>query len=226
MNKKHFQDFMKRLRKKYDHKKIRFFHCGEYGDKTNRPHYHALLFNHDFDDRELFSERGGIYTYRSDALAELWPYGFHTIGELNFETAAYTARYCMKKINGKKLDEVDKETGLKPYEVLHPQTGEIISIQPEYVTMSLRPGIGKTWYDQFKSDCYPKDFITHRGKKFRVPKYYDKLYEEEEPEEFEEIKKLRPVKAERFKEDQTVQRLEARERCTAARLARLIRPYE
>ena len=185
-----------------------------------------MLFNHNFDDRELFSDRGGVHTYRSDALEKLWPYGFSTVGELNFETAAYTARYCMKKINGKKLEEIDPETGLKPYERVHTQTGEIITVQPEYVTMSLKPGIGKTWYDEFKADCYPSDFITHKGKKFRVPKYYDYLYEKDEPEEFEEIKAKRPLKAEQFKEDQTPDRLAARERCAAARLAKLIRPYE
>ena len=92
--------------------------------------------------------------------------------------------------------------------------------------MSLKPGIGKTWYDEFKADCYPSDFITHKGKKFRVPKYYDYLYEKEEPEEFEEIKANRPLKAEQFKEDQTPDRLAARERCAEARLAKLIRPYE
>ena len=181
LRKTDFQKFMKRLRKHYDEKTIRYFHCGEYGEQTLRPHYHALLFNHDFDDRELWSERDGISVYRSETLERIWPLGQSTIGELNFETAAYTARYCMKKITGKNLEKIDPETGLKPYERMHVQTGELITVQPEYVSMSLKPGIGKTWYDEFKADCYPSDFITHKGRKFRVPKYYDKLYNRKIP---------------------------------------------
>jgi hypothetical protein len=41
---------MKRLRKKYSHKKLSFYHCGEYGEKQGRPHYHAIIFNHQFSD--------------------------------------------------------------------------------------------------------------------------------------------------------------------------------
>jgi hypothetical protein len=44
LNVAHFQKFMKRLRDRIKPLKIRFFHCGEYGDKTRRPHYHALIF--------------------------------------------------------------------------------------------------------------------------------------------------------------------------------------
>ena len=46
-----FQLFMKRLRK-YCGKEISFFMCGEYGEKTARPHYHACIFGYDFDDKK------------------------------------------------------------------------------------------------------------------------------------------------------------------------------
>ena len=91
LNKKHFQNFIKRLRKRYP-QKIRYFHCGEYGSETLRPHYHACIFNHTFDDLQLYRSDEGINTYSSPTLENLWPYGFSTIGELNFDTAAYTAR--------------------------------------------------------------------------------------------------------------------------------------
>ena len=65
-----FQLFMKRLRKKYG-EGIRFFHCGEYGEKFRRPHYHACLFNFDFPDREIWSVRRGFELYTSESLAEL-----------------------------------------------------------------------------------------------------------------------------------------------------------
>jgi hypothetical protein len=45
------------LRKKISPLKIRFFHCGEYGDKTRRPHYHALIFGYGFPDKKLFKKQ-------------------------------------------------------------------------------------------------------------------------------------------------------------------------
>ena len=105
LNKKHFQDFMKRLRKWEQHKPIRYFHCGEYGEQLQRPHYHALIFNHEFDDRELWTESEGIRTYTSKQLDKLWPWGFSTIGDLNWDTAAYTSRYIMKKMTGEQADD-------------------------------------------------------------------------------------------------------------------------
>ena len=83
LNVRDFQLFMKKLRKKHPEKKICFFHCGEYGEKNNRPHYHALIYNHDFPDRKLFKQRKEIKLYTSKELEELWPYGFSTIGDKN-----------------------------------------------------------------------------------------------------------------------------------------------
>jgi len=61
-----FQKFMKRLRKSYPSNKIRYYQCGEYGDKNNRPHYHALLFGFNFDDWVyLFDSPGGEQIYTS-----------------------------------------------------------------------------------------------------------------------------------------------------------------
>ena len=142
-----FQKFMKRLRKKYG-KGIRFFHCGEYGDLYGRPHYHACLFNHDFDDRRLYSVRDDVRLYTSESLQELWPFGFSSVGDVTFDSAAYVARYIMKKING--------ENAWHHYSEIDFDTGEIINQRkPEYTTMSRRPGIGKGWYEKFKNDLYP-----------------------------------------------------------------------
>ncbi len=98
-----FQLFMKRLRKRFG-TKIRFYACGEYGDQNGRPHYHACLFNHDFQDKKLW-KRGkdpSLDLYRSADLEKLWPYGYSSIGEVTFQSAAYVARYIMKKITGPK----------------------------------------------------------------------------------------------------------------------------
>ena len=45
ISKDELQRFFKRLRRKIEPKKVRYFACGEYGDKTERPHYHAIVFN-------------------------------------------------------------------------------------------------------------------------------------------------------------------------------------
>ena len=105
LDKRHFQLFMKRLRKHFNEKTIRFFHCGEYGDKLGRPHYHACLFGIDFGDRIPHSVTNDVVTYTSETLTRIWGKGFTTCGEMNYQTAAYTARYIMKKITGKKADE-------------------------------------------------------------------------------------------------------------------------
>lgn len=92
----HFQNFMKRLRKEYG-QGIRFFHAGEYGSKTRRPHYHALLFNHDFVDKSLIAVRNDHRLYVSPSLQRLWPFGYSSVGDVTFESAAYVARYSLKK---------------------------------------------------------------------------------------------------------------------------------
>lgn len=168
--KKDFQLFMKRLRKKFsipeggsslrDDQKIRYYHCGEYGENFGRPHHHACLFNFDFPDKEFISCRDGINLYRSDMLEELWPYGYSTIGNVTFESAAYVARYIMKKITGEKAEEHYKGR------------------EKEYTTMSRRPGLGRGWIEKFQSDVYPHDRVILRGDiQCKPPKYYDSIYD-------------------------------------------------
>lgn len=200
-----FQLFMKRLRKKFG-SNIRFFHCGEYGEIGKRPHYHACLFNFDFADKKLWKiTKGGERLYISQALMDLWPFGFSTIGDVTFESAAYVARYIMKKQTGDKAFE--------HYNEIDPETGEVLnSIKPEYITMSRRPGIGKKWFDKYKNDVYPKDFVTVNGKKMRPPKYYDTLLEKSRPFEFDAIKEARLINLENSKEDFSYQRLQMREK--------------
>lgn len=200
-----FQLFMKRLRKQFG-SNIRFFHCGEYGEKYRRPHYHAALFNFDFADKVLFSEVNGYRLYTSEALSRLWPFGFSTVGTLTFESAAYVARYITKKLNGEKAEST------LHYKVIDYDTGEIVAERvPEYTTMSRRPGIGKQWFDKFKSDVYPEDFVVINGKRMRPPKYYDKLLEKEDIFTFSDIKMERIQSAMDHIENNTYERLIARE---------------
>lgn len=169
--KKHFQDFMKRLRKKYG-AGIRYFYCGEYGALKGRPHYHALLFNFDFPDKELHSvSKSGALLYCSPSLNSLWPFGYSTIGNVTFESAAYVARYVMKKVTGKQKNDY--------------YGGRL----PEFCDMSRRPGIARGWYEQYKKDVFPHDcVILPNGKKCKPPKYFDKLLETENLDLFEAVK--------------------------------------
>jgi hypothetical protein len=209
-----FQLFMKRLRKRFG-EGIRFYHCGEYGEVYGRPHYHAILFNFDFEDKYVWSVNNGHRLYRSPSLEEVWPYGHSSIGTVTFESAAYVARYVMKKVTGDDAEEHYKWTD--------PNTGEVFDRKPEYTTMSRRPGIAKKWYDQFKDDVYPSDFVVVNGKKVKPPKYYDYLYEHEYPSDLEKIKKGRKANAKKFADDNTRERLVVREKCQLAKLANLPR---
>lgn len=199
LNKKHFQDFIKRLRKHLP-QKIRYFHCGEYGTETQRPHYHACLFNCDFEDVCVYKEDEGIITYSSPTLQKLWPYGFSTVGELNYETACYTARYVLKKITGHQA--ADHYLRCDEYGVAY-------WLQPEYVTMSLKPGIGRQWYERYKNDIFPSDTtpIPGKGVVQRVPRYYETILKEQDPGTLEMVKKIRQEFIRRHGQDFTPERL-------------------
>ena len=216
--KKHFQDFMKRLRKKTTHK-IRYYMCGEYGDKLQRPHYHACLFGHDFEDKKYYktTERGDVL-YISEILEKTWEKGFCTIGQMTFETAAYTARYIMKKVTG---DAADAH-----YENINQQTGEITQLQPEYTTMSRRPGIANQWYKKYNTDLFPEDECVIDGRVMKPPRYYAKMYQQQEPEKYEQIKKARKDFQAKHKEDATWQRLATREKVKKAQINQLKRQLE
>lgn len=215
LNLKHFQLFMKRLRKQFTGKKIRFFHCGEYGDINKRPHYHAILFGLDFQDKQLISQREGVDLYTSKTLEKLWKKGYVTLGHVTFESAAYVARYITKKVTG--------EDAENHYKILNTSTGELTSIEPEYATMSRRPGIGKQWIEKYQDDIYPKDFTTIRGKKIKPPKFYDKYLEETHSELYEKIKGARIRQAKKHPENNTYERLEVREKCKKIQVKQLKR---
>ncbi len=219
LNKRHHQLFIKRLRKHIEPKKIRFFHCGEYGAKLQRPHYHSLIFGHHFPDKYFWKQSAtGANLHRSDTLETLWPYGASLIGAVTFESAAYVARYILKKITG---DQAPQH-----YEHVNTYTGEITCRQPEYITMSLKPAIGHDWYGKYKDDCYPSDFVTLAGKKYKVPKYYDCLLQSDDEEAYLEIKDARQQQAKLHKDNNTPARLAVREKCTEYRLGQLPRTYE
>lgn len=188
---KDFQDFMKRLRKRFvvmypNHsrslpwqvKQVRVFYCGEYGDRFGRPHYHALLFGLSFPDRVYLGRSKGLPLFRSPTLESLWSdsrglIGRCTIGSVTFESAAYVARYVLKKVRGPKAHE---HYGLR---------------EPEFVAMSRRPGIGSEWLRQNHGEVYPLDGVVVRGRLAKPPRYYDRELDRNYPEGMEMIREKR-----------------------------------
>lgn len=225
----YWQKFMKRLRKHHQGLSavenddgeitypIRFYHCGEYGEKYGRPHYHAILFNFDFPDKKLHKVNNGHRIYTSEILEKLWPYGYASVGSVTFESAAYVARYIMKKVTGDAAED--------HYQRVDPTSGEISQLKPEYTTMSRNPGLGKGWYDKYKhTDCYDNDFVImlKRGK-MKPPKFYDSLFEIEYPDDYAKIKSCRKHNATKHTDNNSQDRLIVREKVQKAKLNKLVR---
>lgn len=190
-----FQDFLKRFRKSIEPHKISYFMCGEYGDITWRPHYHAIIFNYDFPDKVQIQEADVENPYHiSPLLTKLWPKGQHIIATANYETAAYVARYCLKKITGDSAESHYNRILTDWNEI----TGEIteyqeVQLEPEYANMSTNPAIGKNWIKKFKNDCYPSDYLIKDGHKIPIPSYYDKELEKADQYLFETQKTRRRI---------------------------------
>lgn len=217
LQKEDFQKFMKRLRKSVDFP-VRYFQCGEYGEEYFRPHYHACLFGFDFKDKVLWKVVNDQQYFVSLELQRLWPFGHSTIGAVTFESAAYVARYITKKITGP-----GKESA---YEYCDENTGQVFDRVPEYVTMSRRPGIAAGWFEKFKSDVYPDDFVVMRGRKFRPPKFYKEKFELVSPLDAAKAKAERQVAAELHKDNNTWDRLSVREEIQYLKYDQLKRSYE
>lgn len=225
--KRDFQLFMKRLRRKFGNDHIRFFMSGEYGSTTFRPHYHAIIFGLHLDDLSLYKKSPqGFSYYNSPSLQACWsdpetgePLGFAVCAEVTWETCAYTARYVMKKLTGKEAEFYTN-----------------FNIQPEFTLMSRKPGIARQYYDDHP-DLYKKEFINvsteKGGLKFRPPRYFDKLYDLEHPDEMEAIKDVRKkmaVEAQKAKLQRTSvspdELLAIQERAFEKKIHTLRRPLE
>lgn len=202
--------FAKRLRAK--HGPFRFFMSGEYGEQNLRPHYHACIFGLDFQDKKYFGKSpGGAKLYESDELTQIWQLGYTTLGQVTFQSAAYVARYIMKKITG------------------DPASAHYGDRIPEYCRMSNggragTRGIGYTWFEKYgKSDVLPDGQVLVNGVKSSPPRYYRKLLREKYPLSYKPSQ-LKHAQLQRDAvRDSGPQRLESKEKIMNARLAQLKR---
>lgn len=208
---KDFQDFIKRVRKKYE---IRYYMAGEYGPENGRPHFHACIFGHDWDDKLYHKTTpAGEKIYTSATLDKLWGKGYASTGDLTFESAAYIARYCVSKVTGDAAEE-----HYKRYDYL----GEY-QLPEEYNKMSLKPGIGAEWLKKYLTDVYTYDYVVVNGIPTRPPKYYDKIFEAKNPERLEELKYERIKLAQERYLDNTDERLLVKEQVAQAKTKSLLR---
>lgn len=197
-----YQAFMRRLRKSTP-ALVRFYMAGEYGELTARPHFHAILFGIDWEDKKLFKKTPSGNLYTSQTLTNLWAAGHCTTADVTFQTAAYVARYVMKKVTG--------PAATHHYQVLDPTTGELVTRRPEFNKMSLKPGIAAAWFERFRSDVFPGGQVVQNGNLRKAPRYYDKLEERQVDSHLDAAKAARLKHAREHRADNTPQRLRDRE---------------
>lgn len=174
--------FLKRLRKALG--SFRYLACGEYGDATRRPHYHALLFGLDFRaDRQQVEYPGTSEqpSFQSPILSRLWTLGQHVVKDLTPENCAYVAHYVMKKRTGERAAETYRRT----------RDGYSWQVAAEFSAMSLRPGLGAAWWHTYRDDIRPGDELVLNGKRVHTPRYYDTLLERSDPARLAAIKQER-----------------------------------
>lgn len=188
------QKFWKKLRK-HIHKEtgqfIKHYTAGEYGDgagtRTINPHYHACLFGYDFPDKKYLKKtENGDILYTSETLEKIWGFGHCPIGDVTFESAAYVARYTLKKVYG---DDAEQH-----------YNGRL----PERSWTS--NGLGQSWLQSYLSDVYPSDEIIIDGRKMMPPPYYDSYLLKHDPELFEKIQNNRAAKINNKKNNMMLER--------------------
>lgn len=212
LQKRDHQLFFKRLRKALRGRRIAFFLCGEYGESTFRPHYHAIIFGWWPKDAVPWKKNpAGDQLYTSVQLERLWGKGFCSFGGVTFESAAYVAGYVLKKVTGAEA--------IGYYTWLDQATGELVPIEPEKAFMSRRPAIGLRWLERFgESDAYRHDRVVSRGFASPLPRYYDKRLRLVDPERADGVKQKRMrARAVRGRKDESVSRRRAREVVELAR---------
>lgn len=192
------QKFLKRYRFHID-LPIRYLASGEYGEKRGRPHYHLIIFGHDFDDKvRVENTQQGHAQYTSPTLSRLWPVGRATISEVNTTTISYVCGYATKKKRGNRYDWkkdpcnwlFDLETGEQLYVENKDGDLEPKCKKQEFITMSKRPGIGYEYFKKYLSDIFPslEVVIGSPPKRFAVPPYFLRKLCDEDPEFGERMK--------------------------------------
>lgn len=147
VSKRHFQLFMKRLRKRSG-ARLRYYAVGEYGTKTGRPHYHAIIFNFQGDERFLQS----IWSTRKRE-----PFGIVHIGKVNEASIRYTTKYVIQR------SSVSSQYVAEPFALMSRAYG----LGANYLSQEM--------VDWHRSNSF--GFMQWYDQKVRLPRYYkDKIW--------------------------------------------------
>jgi len=192
---RHWQLFAKRVRKRLG--PFRYLMCGEYGEQTLRPHYHALLFGLDVPDLERYGMRGQYPVFRSKTLSDLWGLGLCEFGTVTPSSARYCAGYVLKDSRAP--------------EVLDPLTGELQPVKAPYGRMSLKPGLGDDWIRRYYPEVFTHGACYAQDQRYAIPDRFKDLLDEINPDAFEELQE-RAIEKACLSPDNTRERLETRER--------------
>ncbi len=179
---------------------IRTFECGEYGFNGTRaaiggnPHYHMIVMNWTVNDLEFdkISKKSGLPIYKSKTINKIWGKGHCPIGMIDYKSAAYVARYTMKKNGLAKIKreyydvvEVNEETGLPEIKTKYRNKKGLQ--ENEFISMS--QGIGRTWFINNKQEIIENNciIISSNGEVMtrKVPRYYRKVWQQTNWEEYE-----------------------------------------
>lgn len=194
LNKKDMSQFIKSLRtyfeREYNWQGMKFYGCGEYGEKSERPHYHIILLNCpeiQLDPIGKNKKTKDCY-YTNERIEHIWGKGFITIGKVTWESISYTVGYVSKKLFGNIKEE---------YYALKGQ-------EPIFANMSRRPGIGRQYFEDNKNKIYDFDEILNsKGQPVQIPRYFDKLMDIGNEEDYEYIKAIKRIRNEKAKNEQT-----------------------
>ncbi len=177
VDKKFVQKTLKRIRKRFG-KGLRYYLVAEYGDSdtgTKRPHYHILIFGLELTDLcDPEKTQSNFIQYRSPSVESCWTdpktgelRGRVRVSFADASTMSYVAGYVHKKLGGPRAKA--------EYSRVHPVTGEIVKVEPEFALMSRKPGIGFDWFDEFADTDAQSEFLINRGRPSAMPRYYARL---------------------------------------------------
>lgn len=149
------QLFFKRLRKAlFGNQKgnLKYFLSGEVGEKTLRPHYHAIIYNLSLPDLRLYKVSRKTPYYISDWLSSVWGLGYVVVGKVNERSVSYTCSYTLKKVGFLQSIEssLNEITRLKPLglssRLIKAYMGANILPRP-FALMSRRKALGREYFD-------------------------------------------------------------------------------
>lgn len=202
---------------------IKYLHAAEYGGKLGRPHYHVIMFGADFYDRYHWrTTSAGHKVYRSLLLERSWsdihgsPIGNCEIGSVTVASARYVSAYILNKKYG--------DDSLEHYMFYDGETGEYVPRKPEYCTMSrggrTGKGLGYAWLKKNYKEVYSEhfaDYIYVDGARCKVPRYYDRIMQEIDPDIYYAVKERRLENVLKRQAEYTPERLKERERFLLAK---------